>query len=190
MLEPLAQALGITVVELMRSERMEQESIPAETADQAVIQTLDIAQEQSRTRFRCRMLTFGLIPVVILVDLFLSMVIDRFLGGPEWVRVLSIAVVSWGVLFVVLGIRYIASCRYAAPTGQKMPIMFWVSTIMSCLGLTVVGIGFCVPGGKPQWFSLLVLLSFVMSMASPLYLYHLITDEIKVWNRWAGGRDF
>lgn len=190
LLEPLAAALGLTVVELMRSERMEQEAIPTEKADQAVIETLDLAQEQSRNRFRSRMLTFGLIPLVILVDLFLSMVIDRYLDGPEWVRVLSIAVVSWCVLFAVLGIRYIAACRYAAPTRQRMPVMFWAATIMSCLGLTVVGIALCIPGAKPQWFSLLVLLSFVMSMASPFYLYHLITDEIKDWNRWNGGRDF
>lgn len=89
----------------MRSERMAQEAIQAETVDQAVIQTLDLAQEQSRTRFRSRMLTYGLIPVVLLVDLFLSVVIDRYVQGPEWLRVLSIAVVSWGVLFSVLGIR-------------------------------------------------------------------------------------
>ena len=190
LLEPLAAALGVTVVELMRSERMEQETIPAEKADQAVIETLDLAQEQSRNRFRSRMLTFGLIPLVILVDLFLSMVIDRYLDGPEWIRVLSIAVVSWGVLFAVLGIRYIAACRYAAPTRQRMPAMFWLTTILSSLGLTVVGIGVCIPGAKPTWFSLLVLLGFVMSMASPFYLYHLITDEMKEWNRWAGGRDF
>lgn len=188
LLEPLAQALGITVMELMRSERMEQPEIPAEKADQAVLRTLDLAQEQSRNRFRSRMLTFGLIPLVILADLFLSMVIDRYLDGPEWMRVLSIAVVSWGVLFGVLGIRYIAACRYAAPTKPRLPVMFWITTAMTCLGLTVVGIGFCVPGGKPKWFSLLVLLGFVMSMASPFYLYHLITDEMMEWNRWAGGR--
>ena len=190
LLEPLAAALGLTVVELMRSERMEQEAIPTAKADQAVIETLDLAQEQSRNRFRSRMLTFGLIPLVILVDLFLSMVIDRYLDGPEWVRVLSIAVVSWGVLFAVLGIRYIAACCYAAPTKQRMPVMFWITTIMSCLGLTVVGIAVCIPGVKPRWFPLLVLAAFVMSMASPFYLYHLITDEMKEWNRWAGGRNF
>lgn len=188
LLEPLAAALGLTVVELMRSERMEQETVPTEKADQAVIQTVDLAQEQSRKRFRSRMLTFGLIPVVILVDLFLSMVIDRYLDGPEWLRVLCIAVVSWGVLFAVLGIRYIASCRYAVPTKPRLPAMFWITTVMTCLGLTVVGIAFCIPGAKPKWFSLLVLLSFVMSMASPFYLYHLITDEMKEWNRWNGGR--
>lgn len=189
LLEPLAQALGITVVELMRSERMEQAEIPAETADQAVIRTLDLAQGQSRTRFRSRMLTYGLIPVVLLVDLFLSVVIDRYVQGPEWLRVLSIAVVSWSVLFGVLGIRYIASCRYAAPTKQRMPVMFWATTILTCLGTTVVGVGFCIPGAKPKWFSLLVLLGLVMAMASPFYLYHLITGEIGEWNRWKTVRD-
>ena len=37
---------------------------------------------------------------------------------------------------------------------------------------------------------MLVLVGFMMTMASPFCLYHLITDEIKDWNRWTGGRDF
>lgn len=190
LLEGLAQALDLTVVELMRSERVEQETIPAETAAQAVIQTLDLAREQSRNQWRSKMLTYGLIPLVMLVDMFLSMVIGRYVQEPEWLRVLCIAVVSWCVLFGVLGIRYVASCRYAAPTRQKLPLMFWVATCMTCLGVTVVGISLCIPGVKPRWFSLLVLLSVMMAMASPFYLYYLITNEIRDWNRWAGGRDF
>lgn len=190
LLEPLAEALGISVMELMRTERMDNETIPAETADQAVIQTLDLAQEQNRNLWRGRLMTFGLIPMVLLVDVFLSMLIDRYVQAPEWLRVLGIGVVSWSVLFGVMGIWYIASCRYAAPSRQRMPVMFWVSTILTCLGMTVVGIAFCIPGTKPGWFSLLTLIAFVMSMASPLYLYHLLTDEIKEWNRFAGGRDF
>ena len=188
LLEPLARELGVTVTELMRAERIEQEAIPAKTAEEAVIRTVDLAQEQSRTRFRGRLLTFGLIPVVLLLDLFLSMVIDRYLDAPQWLRVLSIASVSWGVVFVVLGIRYIAACRYAAPAKRKLPVMFWITTIMTCVGLTVMGIAFCVPGPKPRWFLLLVVVSCAMTMASPFYLYRLMTDEIGAWNRWAGGR--
>ena len=189
LLEPLAHALDLSVTELMRSEKMEQESIPARTADEAVIQTVDLAQEQSQDRFRSRLLTFALIPAVLLVDLFLSTVIDRYVDGPQWLRVLTVAVVSWCSLFAMLGIRYIATRRCAAPTRPRLPAMFWLTTALTCLGLTVVGVALTVPGVKPRWFSLLMLLSIALSMASPFYLYHLITDELRQWNRWTERRE-
>lgn len=189
LLEPLAQALDVSVTELMRSERLEQEAIPAQKADEAVVQTVDLAQEQSRNRFRSRMLTLCLIPALLLADLFLSAVIDRYLDCPQWLRVLTVAVVSWGVLFGILGIRFIASRRHETHTGRRFPAMFWITTMLTCLGLTVVGIAVSVPGEKPEWFSLLVFLSAALSMASPFYLYHLITDEMRQWNRWAEGRN-
>lgn len=189
LLEPLAQALDITVTELMRSERIEQEQIPAQTADEAVIQTVDLAQEQSQNRSRSRLLTLALIPVVILADLFLSMVIDRYLDGPEWLRVLTIAVISWSSLFGILAIRSVAARRYGVATGRKLPAMFWITTFLTCLGLTAAGIAASVPIVKPKEFSLLVFLSFALSMASPFYLYHLITDEMAAWNRWAESRE-
>jgi len=188
LLEPLAQALDLTVTELMRAERMEQKTIPTQTAEEAVIRTVDLAQEQSRTRLRSRLLTFGLIPAVLLLDLGLSTVIDRDLDAPQWLRVLSIAAVSWGVVFAVLGIRYIAACRYAVPAKKRLPARFWLTTWLTCLGLTVVGISLSIPGEKPTWFSLLVLVSVLLSLSSPFYLYRLSTDELRDWNRWSEGR--
>lgn len=189
LLEPLAQALDISVTELMHAERIEQEQIPARTADEAVIQTVDLAREQSQNRHRSRLLTLALIPLVLLADLFLSAVIDRYLVGPEWLRILTIAVVSWCALFGILGIRSMASRRYGVPTSRKLPAMFWITTFLTCLGLTAAGIAASVPGVKPREFSLLVFLSFVLSLSSPFYLYHLITEEMAAWNRWAEGRD-
>lgn len=189
LLEPLADALDLSVTELMRSERLEQETIPAQTADEAVIQTVDLAQEQSRNRFRSRLLTLCLIPAVLLADLFLSAVLDRYLDCPQWLRVLTVAVVSWGALFGMLGIRFVASRRYETHTSRRFPALFWITTGLTCLGLTVVGIAVTVPGEKPEWFSLLVFLSAALSLSSPFYLYHLITEELGQWNRWAEGRD-
>lgn len=190
LLEPLAEALGITVTELMRSERMgQQETVPAGTAEEILKQTLDLAEEQRRHLWRGRLLTFGLIPLVLVVDVFLSAVLDRYVQGPEWLRVLSIGLVSWCVLFGILGIRYIASCRYAGGV-RRLPAMFWITTALTCLGIAVVAIALYIPGPKPRWLSLLVLLSCMLVLASPFYLYYLITGEIRDWNRWAGGRDF
>lgn len=190
LLEPLAEALGITVTELMRSERMErQELVPAGTAEEILKQTLDLAEEQRRHLWRGRLLTFGLIPLVLVIDVFLSAVLDQYVQGPEWLRVLSIGLVSWCVVFGVMGIRYIACCRYAGAV-RRLPAMFWIATALTCLGIAVVAIALYIPNPKPRWLSLLVLLSCMLVLASPFYLYYLITNEIRDWNRWAGGRDF
>ena len=187
LLEPLAQVLGVTVAELMRSERMAEE-LPAGEVEQIVIRALDLAEEQQKNALRGRLLTFGLIPLVLLADLFLSNLIDRYVGEPDWVRVAGIGLVSWCVVLAVLGIRYIASCGYAA-ARRKLPAAFWVSTVMTCLGVGMIGFALCLPGPKPEWFSLMVVLAAMLACVSPMYLYHLITNEIRDWNRWAGGRD-
>ena len=124
LLEPLAQTLEVSVVELIRSERMEEKELPTETVEQVVIQTLDLAEEQ-------------------------------------WEN-----------------------------TRRKIPAMFWITMAMTCIGGLIAGCALFVPDPKPTWFSLIVLIACVMALASPFYLYFLLTDEIKDWNRWAGGRDF
>ena len=124
LLEPLAQTLEVSVVELIRSERMEEKELPAETVEQVVIQTLDLAEDQWKERQR------------------------------------------------------------------KIPVMFWITMAMTCIGGLIAGCALFVPDPKPTWFSLIVLIACVMALASPFYLYFLLTDEIKDWNRWAGGRDF
>ncbi len=48
LLEPLAESLGISVLELMRSERIEQEPICEETASEAISNALELARTQRK----------------------------------------------------------------------------------------------------------------------------------------------
>ena len=52
MFEPLAEALGITVFELMACEREEREEIPAEKVGKALHKTMEIAREKQRRTVR------------------------------------------------------------------------------------------------------------------------------------------
>ncbi len=50
LLEPLADALGISVLELMQSERIEQEPISSTEASEAIVDAIDLAQDQQKKR--------------------------------------------------------------------------------------------------------------------------------------------
>ena len=52
LLDPLARALDITLLELMQSERTKQESIPSENVQSVVSDALEIALEQERARVK------------------------------------------------------------------------------------------------------------------------------------------
>ena len=51
LLEPLARALGVSLVELMRGERLEAESLPMEEAEQVVSQAMDRSQKATARRY-------------------------------------------------------------------------------------------------------------------------------------------
>ena len=50
-IEPLAAALGVSVLELMRSERLPEGAVSSEEASEAVTQALDMAQQDKSSRF-------------------------------------------------------------------------------------------------------------------------------------------
>ena len=51
LLEPLARALGVTLVELMRGERLEAEILPVAEAEQVVSQAMDRSQKVTARRY-------------------------------------------------------------------------------------------------------------------------------------------
>ena len=51
LLEPLARALGVSLVELMRGERLEAEVLPVEEAEQVVSQAMDRSQKATARRY-------------------------------------------------------------------------------------------------------------------------------------------
>ena len=51
LLEPLARALGVSLVELMRGERLETEALPVSEAEQVVSQAMDRSQRATARRY-------------------------------------------------------------------------------------------------------------------------------------------
>lgn len=83
LLEPLAQALDLSLTELIRSERIETDTLTRDAADAAVAETLALAENRRRRRssWLSSFLIWG-------VEVFFMGVILRFVDVP-WIRMLS-----------------------------------------------------------------------------------------------------
>ena len=132
LLEGLAQALGVSVVELMRSERVEQEQIEIQEVEKMMVQTIDMAQELARTKWRSRMLRFVVLPLMTAVELFLMDVIVRYVNDSFYMRLLCLMVI--GAVFSVgaRAVGFIARCEYLNP---PKPVLYHVTQIISCIGM-------------------------------------------------------
>ena len=83
LLEPLAQALDLSLTELIRSERIERNTLTRDAADAAVAETLALAENRRRKR-SSRLSSF----LIWAVEMFFMMVVIFFVDV-GWVRFLS-----------------------------------------------------------------------------------------------------
>ena len=71
-IEPLADALGISVMELMRSERMQANEMTNQQATELITDTLNVARQQYRQQQREILRILGIVFAVVVVVLFLD----------------------------------------------------------------------------------------------------------------------
>ena len=95
-LEPLAEALGVTVLELLKSENLEQQDISAEDVSETFVETFKIAKEQQKV-WKLRL--FTLCTDAILVC---SIPLIRSLTGVSMAKILPVI----GLLIVASGVAY------------------------------------------------------------------------------------
>lgn len=169
LLEPLAEALGVTVVELMRSERMPEESITVEEAGTIVTDSLRMAQEQERFKVRRRLLNWLGIPAVYLLNVGMLLLVMFFVDLPFWAKFLTMLVIGFFFSMVQQGIRYIADCRYL----EEPKKINWPRQVTSCIS----AFGFVVSifalllntDGLRQYYGLVTLLSWALMFVWPVY---------------------
>lgn len=71
-IEPLADALGISVLELMKSERITEAAIPSREAAEIVLDALNATEQQRRQELRNTALIFRLLLVLVIVFLLVD----------------------------------------------------------------------------------------------------------------------
>lgn len=137
LLQPLADALGVTIVELIHGERMQQE-LSKEEASAMVSHTVQQIQEQEQLSWKRRLLLYAGNTLLFLVYAFLHMLAQRYPWEPRWLMV--------PILFIAIyGFHYGTRMLKAILTGTKiqwkdiqnkpMTPRMWLSLAAFLLGL-------------------------------------------------------
>ena len=132
-IQPLAEALGVSVLELMKSERMAPRQITSDEAEEAVTDTLEMAKQQRKQERKHAFAVLGITALVIAFLLFLDSIQWRwdilvFFGG--------------GVVFPL-----VCGCGFSVLLGYgiwgKIHGKPWGQTVGMAFGLLLLLILFC-----------------------------------------------
>ena len=137
LLQPLADALEITIAELMQSKLLEQE-IPKEEAARLVSQTMETIQKQEAMNWKRKLILYGGYAVFLLMYLFLNQVGMKIRFESRWTGLL---VVEIGFFIWWFGTRALNSLLTGAPFFKKPPrrkMEHPVAIILFCLGILIL----------------------------------------------------
>lgn len=133
-LEPLADALGVSILELMKAERFPTEQTTVEAASEAIKDTLFAAKEQRKKERRNILAVSGTVSVLTIFILFLD--------GMHW-RAERILYTAAGVglpLFCIGGFPVLLGCAiWRKATGRSSGQTF--AAALALLGILVVLLG-------------------------------------------------
>lgn len=178
LLEPLAEALGVTIVELMRSERMKQEQITITEVETMMAQTIDLAAEQERTKWRGRFLRFVALPALFLGWFVLDRAIAYYIREPAWVSRLCDALVFLGLIFGSRAIGYISRCEYLLPPKPRKPLLETLSLLATEVGFFAFVFSFLLnTDGLRHLYVPVALGGFFLIFVYPLYWAYRICKE-------------
>lgn len=169
LLEPLAEALGIPMVELMRGERMPEPSITVEEAGIIVTDSLHLAHEQERFKKRRWLLKWLGIPAVYLLQVGWILLVMFCVDLPFWALMGILFVGSLFFSSVYRGIRYIADCQYLEEP-KKIDWPRQVTSSVSAIGfVTSVFAMLLNTDGLRQYYAPVTLLGWALMTVWPVY---------------------
>ena len=138
-IEPLADALGVSVLEIMQCEHKTDDVITRDGASQALINTIDLVNEQRRKEKRDILRGAGIIGLIILSVLAIDNV-GWFVFATLWLQIIALVV---GVALLAMGIHYKRQKKPCTTTFVVASICLlypiaWI--ILLCVGF-VTGMG-------------------------------------------------
>ena len=180
LLEPLADALGITLIELMQSKRMEQ-SLPAETAVSVISDSVASIREQDRhTRKQQRDLVLGTLAIGGGAS-FLWCLGRYYPFDPRWIgsllRLIALTggVLGWRAFYSILTGSYLKT-ESNSPWNNWKP---WAACCISLLGLVnCIWLKYFFPRGSTG-YSCFVLTGMAALLPGAYWLHKLLirTEE-------------
>jgi len=134
LLQPLADALEITIAELMQSKLLEKD-LPKEEAAQLVTQTVETIRQQEALTWKRRLMLYGGYAVFFLMYAFLNLVGMEIRFESRWT---GLIVAEIGVFIWWFGARALNSLLTGAPFYIRGPKKKWQH--YAAIGVFVVGI--------------------------------------------------
>lgn len=169
LLQPLADALEITLIELMQSRRIE-EDIPKETAAQMVSETVDTIQKQGQLSLKRKLMLYLGNCIFLAVYMFLGFVAREYVFEPRWVgyAVAVIGVFVWhcgrrALYCLITGIPFFE--KREEEKNKTASAVFLISAAALLLLVTVFG------ESRGALRDLLVILSAAGLIGSGMLLY-------------------
>lgn len=133
LIEPLADALGVTILEIMQAEKISEREIPQQKVSQTLTDTFSIAQKQRQKERRQMFCVAGIVTLFIL----LIFLLDAMGSIGFFMVCLPFITLALGVLFLVIGItrkRQHLSYRTTLFTGCGLllyPLVFFLFLLLA-----------------------------------------------------------
>ena len=134
LLQPLADALEITIAELMQS-RLQEKDLPKEEAAQLVTQTVETIRQQEALTWKRRLILYGGYIAFFLMYVFLNQIGMEIRFDSRWK---GLIVAEIGLFIWHFGTRAINSLLTGAPFYPPHPKKKWQH--YAAIGVFVVGI--------------------------------------------------
>ena len=170
LLEPLAEALGVTLIELMQSRKIE-EDLTKDTASALAAETVNLMQEQQKLSVRRRViLVIGSI-LISAAELFLLYLALFAQLQPRWTRYVLYAIGILGGSIGAQSLRYIVTKQYL----QSTPKTVWstwqmqVLTAVAVAGALLFLLSWRFNRGDPTWQIVAMLAGLAMLLPAVLY---------------------
>lgn len=117
LLEPLAEALGVTLIELMQSRRIE-EGLTKDAASALAAETVSLMQQQKKLSVQRRVILVIGSVLISAAEVFLLYLALFANLQPRWIRYVLYAIGILGGNIGVRGLRYIVTKQYLQPTPK------------------------------------------------------------------------
>jgi len=170
LLEPLAEALGVTLIELMQSRRIE-EPLTKDAASALAAETVSRIQTQQKLSVKRRvLLTVGSI-LIILAECFVIGVSLAARRDYPWIsRILHIIGFAGGMAGYH-GLRYILTKQYENPVKKTIwhTWQMWVMAALAVMGLLLILNAWRLNRGDPTWQVAALLVGFALIVAAAIY---------------------
>ena len=179
LLEPLAEALEITLTELVQT-RILESTLPKEEADTLVTETVELIENQKKLSWRRR----GILLVGDMAIVYAAVLLYRTARNAVWdsegSRVAVYAVIFLGVFFGGWALNYIVRQLYLKknPLGIWRSFHMWVVFGLAMAGARIMGEAWTFSTSDPKWNVVLFFVGVGLLIAALVY-YAFHEEEIR-----------